>query len=492
MIPRTFPSQLVSGERAMTVFEITDTTGLVEWIDYIPVKEVTAGASLRGTYNAGSAFAVAVLASASGLHAGRDYIRVYVDATKSVPWTTNNDGYIPVEAVSGVFTGGGALIPSYWNYNDKSTVNAIILDDRFIGQAATGYGMVRSISSVSSGKYYIEVLRNVDFWMIGLASASETLTGRYPGDVGTQSVGLYRDQSYENGVGVQVNTGVAFTGRVGMLINADDREYAFYDGVTIHPFRPLPFAGDIYLVGGPGSTGALGDGMYLNAGQDAFGFTVPSGYTAGFGTFGSRSYTGFNSGLSATTYITLSNSNKTLTGLSAIASTALALHAKTRTMPLTVKNYVVEFVVNAPYDGSRYLSAGLVLEAATNIDNITDAAYTEIIGGAAALSTTFSLNSGAAPTGGTTAVSSVVGLVMSMDFSNDWIVGQVFIDGVATGGGFVWATVGVTNRLRLYAALTNAASGAPAMTVRIDPAEMSHFAAYETSIGTTLHGWSDI
>lgn len=96
MIPQCFPSKYISanGKTKMVVNVLADTTGLKEWIDFIPVQEVlTYGGD---NYNNNGAIEVDVLADTTGLQAGKDYINVYEDGTKTVAWSSNNNGYIPI------------------------------------------------------------------------------------------------------------------------------------------------------------------------------------------------------------------------------------------------------------------------------------------------------------------------------------------------------------------------------------------------------------
>jgi|LakMenEpi03Aug12_release.lakeMendotaPanAssembly.Ray.scaffolds.fasta_scaffold647406_2 hypothetical protein len=108
MLPKTYPSELISGERAIVVLPITAVGS--PFIDYIPVKSVVTNVVERNTYATNGAIAASVLASGVGLQAWVDYIPVVVDTDDilAVPWTTNVGGYIPLEAVNGSF---GAIVP---------------------------------------------------------------------------------------------------------------------------------------------------------------------------------------------------------------------------------------------------------------------------------------------------------------------------------------------------------------------------------------------
>lgn len=96
MIPQCFPTSYISanGKTKMKVNSLVSTSGLKEWIDFIPVQTVlTYGGD---TYNNDGAIEVEVLASTTGLQAGKDYINVYEDGTKTVAWSSSNNGYIPI------------------------------------------------------------------------------------------------------------------------------------------------------------------------------------------------------------------------------------------------------------------------------------------------------------------------------------------------------------------------------------------------------------
>ena len=106
MLPKTYPSVLVNGERAVVVLAI-EAVGY-PFIDYIPVKSVVTNVVERNTYATNGAIAASVLDDGTGLQAWVDYIPVVVDDLLAVPWSTNASGYIPLEAVLGSF---GPIVP---------------------------------------------------------------------------------------------------------------------------------------------------------------------------------------------------------------------------------------------------------------------------------------------------------------------------------------------------------------------------------------------
>jgi hypothetical protein len=73
---------------------LSDVTGLVEWVDYIPVKEESAGRA-HSTDNDGYLVSASQSASPSGTK-WVDYIPVFV-VSRSTPYSTDADGYIPFD-----------------------------------------------------------------------------------------------------------------------------------------------------------------------------------------------------------------------------------------------------------------------------------------------------------------------------------------------------------------------------------------------------------
>lgn len=98
MIPRTYPSRVNSttGRVEALVSFISSTTGLQRWVDYTPVAFVTDATPVEGSYNNNGYIAVADVGPTTGLQAGKDYIRVYLDPNATDAWRVNSVGFIPV------------------------------------------------------------------------------------------------------------------------------------------------------------------------------------------------------------------------------------------------------------------------------------------------------------------------------------------------------------------------------------------------------------
>jgi hypothetical protein len=79
---------------------VVSATGRTKWKDYIPVKQVTPGATSVNTFNQDGAIAVVMLGSNAGLVEGKDYIPVVEVVDPDVGrWRTDNTGFIPIIAL---------------------------------------------------------------------------------------------------------------------------------------------------------------------------------------------------------------------------------------------------------------------------------------------------------------------------------------------------------------------------------------------------------
>ena len=81
-----------------TIYPLPSVAGLIEWVDYLPVR---AQASNPGRFDQDGAFPVMqVLSSTTGKVAWADYIPVWVDNSKTLPWSTDAGGFIPFQRVT--------------------------------------------------------------------------------------------------------------------------------------------------------------------------------------------------------------------------------------------------------------------------------------------------------------------------------------------------------------------------------------------------------
>lgn len=111
MKPVGFPDVLDSNSRkAVTIYFVTSPNLAKRWktdLDgFIPVKEVVSPNKINA-FGTGDAIAVVAIADVTGLVPWTQYIPVYIDSAATVPWQTNDNGYIPINN-TGVSSGGGS------------------------------------------------------------------------------------------------------------------------------------------------------------------------------------------------------------------------------------------------------------------------------------------------------------------------------------------------------------------------------------------------
>lgn len=169
-------------------------------------------------------------------------------------------------------------IPTTFNPSDKGAGAGLSNGNRTVTNTAAA--MARTYTKVSSGKWYFEISRTTTTFMFGLANSSASLT-QYPGQ-STSSIGLYSGSLYINGSVVETVGALGATGVFGVAVDADARTIRVFNAVGTSTSRAIGFTGDIYIaVGTDGGVGG-GGSCTLNAGQDAFTYSVPSGHTSGF------------------------------------------------------------------------------------------------------------------------------------------------------------------------------------------------------------------
>lgn len=168
--------------------------------------------------------------------------------------------------------------PTRFNPADKGPSVAIASDELTMTALGGSSSFARSRSKVSSGKWYVEFTRpSGGAWMFGVASSTGNLSG-YCG-ASAQSIGLYNGSIYQGGSAGWSMPG-STTGVFGLAIDADARTVRYINASGNSGDIALTLTGDIYLAGGPDGTPP--GNLVLNAGQSAFTYSVPSGYTAGF------------------------------------------------------------------------------------------------------------------------------------------------------------------------------------------------------------------
>ena len=185
-----------------------------------------------------------------------------------------------------------SLIPATFDPAVKSTILTLSNGNRTISANAAGYSVARSTVGLSAGKYYLEMTRNASDMMIGVSNATPT-TSSYIGADGS-SMGLWRGEVYLSGSRVGNLPWADVAAPIGMLVDADARTLRYKVGTTLSASIAIPWSGDIYLVGGNGTSSAFSTfSIVLNAGQEPFSYEVPNGFLAGFGPLTSAGGTEF-------------------------------------------------------------------------------------------------------------------------------------------------------------------------------------------------------
>lgn len=168
-----------------------------------------------------------------------------------------------------------SFVTTTWNPSDCSARLTLSGGDLVATPNTSGYSIVRSVHSVTAGKWLVDISRVSTNSMVGVASASESLNN-YLG-ASSESIGLYDSFVYPGGAGFSdLASGL---GRIGLAIDADARTVEIFNGRGTTGALSIPFSGAIFLAAG---SGASSSGVVtLNAGLDAF--YKKAGYRTGFG-----------------------------------------------------------------------------------------------------------------------------------------------------------------------------------------------------------------
>lgn len=168
-----------------------------------------------------------------------------------------------------------ALAPTTWNPSDKDAT--VTLSGGNLTAVST-YGSVRSVASVSSGKYYLELTfpDGIDQQIIGVATASMDKSF-YPGyDTYGWAVNLSSREVSNNSSVIELISAAPVT-TLSVLLDADAETLEFWsDGVSVS--TAIALAPGPYFV-----TYGYFKKVTANFGATAFTYTPPAGYEAGFG-----------------------------------------------------------------------------------------------------------------------------------------------------------------------------------------------------------------
>jgi hypothetical protein len=194
-------------------------------------------------------------------------------------------------ATDGPPAGGGST--TTLNPSDKSATTTLS-GGNLIATQATGYGGVRSISSYSSGKKYMEFVPSVGpnafDHLIGIATAAHTINS----GPDSSSAGWFAGSTTVDGNGGSIGTGMsayAVPGyNIGMAVDIGNNRIWFRANGGLWNFNasgdPVANVGgfDISYMTGPFFVWVIGNGANAavenaNFGASAYAFTPPSGYS---------------------------------------------------------------------------------------------------------------------------------------------------------------------------------------------------------------------
>lgn len=145
MVPHTYPSTVdaTTSNRQMVAYSLPSISGLVRWVDYIPIKISTGPVSAANTYNNDGYIPIDFLSSTTGKTAWIDYIPVYVDTAATDSWQISSNGFIPY-AVLGT---APSIADDYYKYvsllaNTTSTNGA--QNNTFLDGSTNAFSVTRN------------------------------------------------------------------------------------------------------------------------------------------------------------------------------------------------------------------------------------------------------------------------------------------------------------------------------------------------------------
>jgi hypothetical protein len=124
----------------MVVFFLSSISGLIRWVDYIPVKTVVAADAVENTTDGGGCLKVDTLSATAGLQAWVHYVPVYEDASATDAWQCSGVGYLPIEE------GGGVALPQidYLMVVGSSTMEMTFGQSQYTSSTAPGFTQIGS------------------------------------------------------------------------------------------------------------------------------------------------------------------------------------------------------------------------------------------------------------------------------------------------------------------------------------------------------------
>ncbi len=183
-----------------------------------------------------------------------------------------------------------SITPTKWNPTDKGA-NISLSNGDLTATATADYGAVRSVFSASTGKWYWEIkVEGTQYLAPGIATSAAPVTYQFGNDAYSW-VRLGNGWRMNNTVHSTYGDEVSVADYYGFALDMDNGKiWVSRNGVWPDSGDPSTGANPMYsglsgifyagFSGGIGGTPAKGT---ANFGASSFSYTVPSGYTSGFG-----------------------------------------------------------------------------------------------------------------------------------------------------------------------------------------------------------------
>ena len=175
------------------------------------------------------------------------------------------------------FGGGVAPVYTTWNPADKYT-GCTLSGANLLTTFTSQNGLVRSVASVSVGKWYWEVTLTAGAGGVGVIKGTESLT-QFLGNAVTGYSYFNNGYKFNNGVFTLIETYAAVT-TIGVMLDMNAGEISFRkNGVAVGGVAFSGLTGIFYAT--VGTNGTTYPSHTANFGASAFGSTPPAGYNAG-------------------------------------------------------------------------------------------------------------------------------------------------------------------------------------------------------------------
>lgn len=191
----------------------------------------------------------------------------------------NAQGFHEFDRAAYVFGKGldSAVVNTTWNPLDKGANMTLSNDDLTVVSASTG-GLVRSVGSKSSGKWYWEVTKNAGVDLaVGIAKANASLANYLGGDANGYGYIAGTGQKSNNNVKSAYGAAYADGDVIGIGLDLDAGTLTFYKNGVSQGVAFSGLSGTFFAAEG---TTNNGDRCTANFGANLFAYPLPNGYAS--------------------------------------------------------------------------------------------------------------------------------------------------------------------------------------------------------------------